>query len=85
MMGPQNINAEERTIGVESRDEKPGVFHEEHAEHLNKGAQAIAERGNEATDRLVVWNIPRRMKSLLIQIIGMASHLLHSTPLRKEN
>ena len=54
MMGPQNINAEERTIGVESRDEKPGVFHEEHAEHLNKGAQAIAERGNEATDRLVV-------------------------------
>ncbi|KAK6613755.1 major facilitator superfamily transporter [Botrytis cinerea] len=50
-MGPQNINAEERTIGVESRDEKPGVFHEEHAEHLNKGAQAIAERGNEATDR----------------------------------
>ncbi|ATZ46507.1 hypothetical protein BCIN_01g10910 [Botrytis cinerea B05.10] len=51
MMGPQNINAEERTIGVESRDEKPGVFHEEHAEHLNKGAQAIAERGNEATDR----------------------------------
>ncbi|KAF7893379.1 uncharacterized protein EAF02_000917 [Botrytis sinoallii] len=49
-MGPQNINAEERAIGVESRDEKPGVFHDEHSEHLNKGAHAIAERGNAATD-----------------------------------
>lgn len=53
-MGPQNVNAEEKSIGVESRDEKPGVFHDEHSEHLNKGAHAIAERGNAATDRLVV-------------------------------
>lgn len=51
MMGPQNIDAEERTLGVESRDEKPGVFHEEHAEHLNKSAHTIAERGYAATDR----------------------------------
>ncbi|APA06583.1 hypothetical protein SS1G_12698 [Sclerotinia sclerotiorum 1980 UF-70] len=50
-MGSQIINAEERTIGFEPRDEKPGVYHEEHADHINKGAHAVAERGHEATDR----------------------------------
>ncbi|RAL62498.1 hypothetical protein DID88_005063 [Monilinia fructigena] len=50
-MGPENVNVEERRIGIESRAEKPHVYHEENVEHLNKSAHAIAERGHEATDR----------------------------------
>lgn len=50
-MGPQSVNAEERMVGVESRNEKPGVYHEEHMDPVNKSAHAIAERGHEATDR----------------------------------
>ncbi|KAG4029913.1 hypothetical protein MFRU_014g02050 [Monilinia fructicola] len=50
-MGPENVNVEERRIGIESREEKPHVYQEENVEHLNKSAHAIAERGQEATDR----------------------------------
>lgn len=47
-MRPQSMDVEERTISVESRDEKPGVGD---VEDINKSAHAIAERGYEATDR----------------------------------
>ncbi|QSZ35404.1 hypothetical protein DSL72_008274 [Monilinia vaccinii-corymbosi] len=50
-MGPQNINVEERTTGIESQDEKYHVNREENTEHLDKAAHIIAESGHEATDR----------------------------------